>query len=135
MKKSQNTHNALGVRLITSETLSDDLKMIEESCKNFDSFYKNPYTIQKYIENPLLVQGRKFDFRIYALWASLDPLIVFYHDGFTRMSFNEYDANSDDKDTIITTMSLYGKRNDDEKEVNWSMSYLAEYLYEKGKVE
>ena len=51
------------------------------------------------------------------------------------MSFNEYDANSDDKDTIITTMSLYGKRNDDEKEVNWSMSYLAEYLYEKGKVE
>lgn len=38
---------------------------------------------QKYIHNPLTVSnGHKFDFRIYMMIASVNPLIVYYFDGF-----------------------------------------------------
>ena len=49
---------------------------------------------QRYISNPLLIEGHKFDFRIYMLIASTDPLIVYYHDGFLRLSLLKYDINS-----------------------------------------
>lgn len=45
---------------------------------------------QKYIDKPLLMDGKKFDFRVYMLIASMDPLIVLYHDGFLRRSLAEY---------------------------------------------
>ena len=50
---------------------------------------------QRYISNPLLLdKGNKFDFRIYMLIASVDPLIVYYHDGFLRVSLSTYDKFS-----------------------------------------
>lgn len=55
------------------------------------------YIAQKYIENPLLINNRKFDFRIYMFVASMDPLIVLYYDGFLRVTTVEYDENSHDK--------------------------------------
>ena len=43
-----------------------------------------------------MYKEHKFDFRIYMLIASTDPLIVYYHDGFTRNSMVKYDRNSKD---------------------------------------
>lgn len=34
--------------------------------------------------------------------ASTNPLIVYYHDGYIRMSLTDYDENSTDKNSIIT---------------------------------
>jgi hypothetical protein len=51
---------------------------------------------QKYVSNPDLIEGHKYDFRIYLLIASTDPLIVYYHDGFLRLSMLKYDKFSDD---------------------------------------
>jgi len=52
---------------------------------------------QKYISNPLLLDlNNKFDFRIYMLVASTNPLIVYYHDGFLRVSVTPYDKYSTD---------------------------------------
>ena len=42
---------------------------------------KDNNLMQYYIHNPLLLNGRKFDFRIFMLIASVNPLIVYYHDG------------------------------------------------------
>jgi hypothetical protein len=64
---------------------------------------------QKYISNPLLVNGHKFDFRIYLLIASTDPLIVFYHDGFLRISLSKYSKNSTEKSTHFTNTALSKK--------------------------
>ena len=50
--------------------------------------------MQKYITNPYLLEGHKFDFRIYMLIASTNPLIVYYHDGFLKVSLHLFDANS-----------------------------------------
>ena len=56
---------------------------------------REPLLAQYYIANPLLLdKNNKFDFRIYMLVASVDPLVVFYHDGFLRVSLQSYDKNS-----------------------------------------
>jgi hypothetical protein len=41
------------------------------------------FFIMEYID-PALLGGHKFDVRSYLVVVSLDPLIVFYHDGFVR---------------------------------------------------
>ena len=52
---------------------------------------------QTYIDDPLLLDKQnKFDFRIYLLVASTNPLIAYYHDGFLRVSLNAYDKDSSD---------------------------------------
>ena len=52
--------------------------------------------------NPLLYKGHKFDFRIYMLVASVNPLKVYYHDGFLRVSLDKYNNKSKKKNVFIT---------------------------------
>ncbi len=58
---------------------------------------KDSLIAQKYITNPLLLDmDNKFDFRIYGLIASTNPLIVYYHDGFLRVALNSFSKDSSD---------------------------------------
>ncbi len=54
------------------------------------AFYKHTIA-QRYLEKPLLTaDNHKFDLRMYWLVASVNPLVIFYHDGYMRVSIDEY---------------------------------------------
>lgn len=60
--------------------------------KNFEGFEENErYVVQEYVKNPLLIDGLKFDLRVYALVAGCSPLKVFVHkDGLARFATESY---------------------------------------------
>ena len=52
---------------------------------------------QKYIYNPLLIGGKKFDMRVYALVTSYSPLTIYlYRTGFCRFTSVKYSLNIED---------------------------------------
>ena len=62
--------------------------------------------IQKYIENPLLVEKRKFDVRAFMLVASTQPFLVLYNSGYARLSLNEFTlANFEEAGEKITHLT------------------------------
>lgn len=56
-----------------------------------DSFVKNDCVVQEYKDTPLLLDGHKFDLRIYVLVKSFDPLTIYiYNDGLVRLATIPY---------------------------------------------
>ena len=60
--------------------------------KTLEGFEENErYVIQEYIKNPMLIEGLKFDMRIYVLVAGCDPLKIFIHkEGLGRFATEPY---------------------------------------------
>ncbi|CAF3848799.1 unnamed protein product [Rotaria sp. Silwood1] len=61
--------------------------------------------IQRYIMNPLLVQGKKFDIRCYMLISTVKPLLIFYHSGYIRLSM--FDFDNYDEDLLTHDMKVW----------------------------
>ena len=66
---------------------------------------------QPYITNPLLIDGKKFDLRIYVLVTSCTPLRVYlFRDGLVRMCAEEYEiptpANMEDRCMHLTNYAV-----------------------------
>ena len=50
-----------------------------------------PMVVAKYIDNPLLVNGHKWDLRLYVVVTSYDPLIIYlYEEGLVRCGHLTY---------------------------------------------
>jgi len=84
--------------------------------------------VQHYIPNPLLLEGRKFDFRMYMVIGSSNPLMVFYHDGFLRVSLYDYDEETTDKKVLLTNLALNKEIYDDAAKGKLSMGKSQEEL-------
>jgi tubulin--tyrosine ligase/tubulin polyglutamylase TTLL9 len=59
---------------------------IESNPQNHDRIF----VLQKYLENPLLYNGRKFDFRV---WVMMDHFqnLYFFREGYLRLSCEQFD--------------------------------------------
>lgn len=116
-KIARYSHNGKGLNIVDSEFSAELLKNYTESgCP----WTKN-VLVQKYITNPLLLKGKKFDFRAYLFIASMDPLILLYHDGFLRISMEDYDENSSNPDIYLTNTHI-AENNIIKKNLTWEKS-------------
>eukprot|EP00903_Cladosiphon_okamuranus_P009476 g9030.t1 len=87
-----------GIRLI------DDIKNIS---------YADKVVLQRYVGNPLLLDGYKFDLRLYVLVTSFNKLEAFiYKEGFARLSTHRYENGDIDNPFIHLTNSSIQRLNE-----------------------
>jgi len=142
-------HKASGVFLLDQEkTVS-----IEQEYQNgtLCGALNQSLIAQTYVTNPLVLDyNNKFDFRVYMLVASTNPMIAFYHDGFLRVSLHSYDKFSNDRSTHLTNthlskdifaevtennQTLHGMNEEELRNYQmWTFERLHQYLMESGKV-
>ncbi|XP_073443697.1 tubulin polyglutamylase TTLL5 isoform X2 [Dendrobates tinctorius] len=102
--------------------------------------------VSRYISNPLLIDGFKFDVRLYVLITSYDPLVIYlYEEGLTRFATVRYDRaakNIKNQFMHLTNYSVNKRSADyvscDDPEVEdygnkWSMSAMLRYVKQEGK--
>jgi len=97
--KPANLSRGRGIHLIDSlkDVMVDDLSVVS-----------------KYITNPLLINGHKFDLRIYVLITSYEPLRVYvFKEGLARFATETYTSKID-KDNKFMHLTNYSvnKKND-----------------------
>lgn len=94
------------------EQMNDLLKEFYQNARN------NPYStvfynrlVQKYIENPLLIDRRKFDIRTYLLCICTANDILFFaaQTGYLRLSMFEYDLNDLNQFIHLTNQTIQNK--------------------------
>ncbi|KAG1683767.1 Tubulin polyglutamylase TTLL4 [Nymphon striatum] len=105
---------------------------------------KWPLIVQKYIANPYLINGSKFDLRLYVLVTSFDPLRIYvFNDGLVRFASVKYSANVkslNDKFMHLTNYSINKKSssytaNEDIHACQghkWSLNSLWRYMQKEG---
>lgn len=106
MKVGFGVHRGAGVRILDDPT-EKSLREQYENGEKCGTITVNQVA-QEYIDPPLLFEGHKFDLRIYMLVASTNPLRIFYHDGFLRVSLDKYESTSN-KDNIVMTNTELSK--------------------------
>uniref|UniRef100_A0A8C9H0U2 Tubulin--tyrosine ligase-like protein 10 n=1 Tax=Piliocolobus tephrosceles TaxID=591936 RepID=A0A8C9H0U2_9PRIM len=87
--------------------------------------------VQRYIQNPLLLDGKKFDVRSYLLIACTAPYMIFFSHGYARLTLSLYDPHSSDLSGHLTNQfmqkksPLYVLLKED---TVWSMEHLNRYI-------
>ncbi|GAA6107251.1 protein polyglycylase TTLL10 isoform X1 [Tachysurus ichikawai] len=89
---------------------------------------------QRYIQNPLLLKGKKFDVRSYLLIACTSPYMVFFRHGYVRLTCDLYDPKSNNLTAHLTNQYMQ-KRNPLysilKEETVWSMERFNSYINDK----
>jgi tubulin monoglycylase TTLL3/8 len=86
VKPGENTNRGNGITV--SKEFDEIKNIIVESTAN----KKRTCIVQKYIHNPLLINRRKFDIRLYAFLSCINGNMkgYFYNDGYLRTSCREF---------------------------------------------
>ena len=100
--------------------------------------------ISKYVSNPLLINGHKFDLRIYVLVTSYEPLRIYvYQEGLVRFASEQY-STKDAKTNIFSQLTNYSinkksqnfVQNEDLEEddygFKWSLTAFCQHLQSMG---
>ncbi|ORX42260.1 TTL-domain-containing protein, partial [Piromyces finnis] len=96
--------------------------------------------VTKYISNPLLINGKKFDLRFHVLVTGHNPLKIYVHsNGWAKVSSEKYDIDLDQLDNIfkhVTNLYLNkkNKNNFKVKESVVSFEKIKKYLKKEYKL-
>ncbi|CAM9990359.1 unnamed protein product, partial [Scytosiphon promiscuus] len=92
------------------------------------------YVVQRYITNPYLVAGRKFDMRLYVLVTSYMPMTVWiYRAGFCRFSHARYSNATEDLEDMekhLTNVAIQKRTESYDKDFGgkWGLRQLKLHL-------
>nr|KAJ3422312.1 putative tubulin polyglutamylase ttll9 [Polyrhizophydium stewartii] len=95
------------------------------------------YIVQRYIENPYLIGGKKFDIRAYVLVTSYYPLVVYIHrNGFCRFSNSQFSMQAKDISNLYihaTNVAIQktSPNYDGDKGCKWLLRNLKMFLISK----
>merc|ERR1719277_725668 len=98
-----------------------------------DTKEPEPYVVQRYLSDPLLIGGKKFDLRLYVLVTSYAPLVVYmYRSGFARFSHARFSMdNLGDAMTHLTNVAVqkHNEHYDEKRGGKWDIHNLKQYLF------
>ncbi|XP_054577344.1 inactive polyglycylase TTLL10 isoform X1 [Eptesicus fuscus] len=129
-----------GIFLLRSQPDLATLQAKVQSLEDDPVYRRMPFrtpqarVVQRYIENPLLLDGKKFDVRSYLLIACAMPYMVFFGHGYARLTLRLYDPHSQDLSGHLTNQfmqkksPLYMLLKED---TVWSMEQLNRYINDK----
>lgn len=100
-----------GIVFVTSEQEAASFNSKTQSkmaqCETPEDRQRLYYVMQRYIPNPLLIGGRKFDIRLYALTLSFNPMIVYvYRGGFCRFSSQPFSMSFNNREVHLTNIAV-----------------------------
>ena len=92
IKPGENTNRGNGINV--SSNINEIKNLVQRA--NSSETKETTYIIQKYIDYPLLISNRKFDFRCYGLMTSINGHLkgFFYEDAYIRTSCKEFDIDN-----------------------------------------
>ncbi|TDG41324.1 hypothetical protein AWZ03_012245 [Drosophila navojoa] len=121
-----------GVGIYLVNKLSQLKRFAYEARTFYPHFHRDTCVISRYIDDPLLIGGKKFDLRLYVLVTSFNPMKAYlYNEGFCRFCTQRYDHTEIDNVFMHLTNVSIQKNN---KEYNathggkWSLQNLWLYL-------
>ncbi|XP_047647088.1 inactive polyglycylase TTLL10 isoform X3 [Phacochoerus africanus] len=100
-----------GIFLLRSQEEAAALQAKTQRLEDDPVYRKMPFRapqariVQRYIQNPLLLDGKKFDVRSYLLIACAVPCMVFFGHGYARLTLSLYNAHSSDLGGHLTNQA------------------------------
>ena len=88
----------------------------------------------RYVQNPLLLDGKKFDVRSYMLIACAMPYMVFFGHGYARLTLSLYNPHSSDLSGHLTNQFMQKKSplyTLLKESTVWTMEHLNRYINDK----
>jgi hypothetical protein len=109
VKPGEDTNRGSGI------IVTKDFNEIKNLVRDKSSRVNKTAIIQKYIENPLLINKRKFDIRCYGLLTSINGHMLgfFYQDGYLRTSCKEFSVQNLSNRYIHLTNDAIQKHSED----------------------
>ncbi|XP_062140191.1 polyglutamylase complex subunit TTLL1 [Drosophila sulfurigaster albostrigata] len=128
--KPSDKSQGIGIYLINK--LSKLKRFAYEARTFYPHFHRDTCVISKYIDNPLLIGGKKFDLRLYVLVTTFNPIKAYlYNEGFCRFCTQRYDQTEIDNVFMHLTNVSIQKNNKEYNTIHggkWSMQNLCLYL-------
>ncbi|MFT3771634.1 MAG: hypothetical protein QM820_39985 [Minicystis sp.] len=97
-----------------------------------------PELVQRYITNPLLLEGTKSELRSYILIACADPLLVLYHDGTVRLTSLPF-VHGDWSNPLVHVTNTYRQKHADPEgyaersaRLKWTLPALGQDVFARG---
>ncbi|CAI5782869.1 inactive polyglycylase TTLL10 [Podarcis lilfordi] len=138
--KPTSSNQGRGIFLLKNQSEVNSLQAKLLSIEEDPMYKKLPYKIpparivQRYIDKPLLLEGKKFDVRSYLLIACTCPFMLFFGHGYVRLTCLNYDPKSEDLTSHLTNQYVQKKSpmySHVKEETVWRMERFNNYVNER----